>query len=111
MPLCSANGYSLPIGFAAQAVSSGQLDLPALSRGDPADALRALKALNGVGDKVASCAVLFGLHMLDAFPVDVWMKKAIRNHCGPDFDPSVFSPYAGIAQQYMFYYERSGPSA
>ena len=49
--------------------------------------------------------------MLDAFPVDVWMKKAIRNHCGPDFDPSVFSPYAGIAQQYMFYYERSGASA
>ena len=105
-------GYRAPyIISAARAVSSGQLDLPALSRGDPADALRALKALNGVGDKVASCAVLFGLHMLDAFPVDVWMKKAIKNHCGPDFDPSVFSPYAGIAQQYMFYYERSGPSA
>ena len=105
-------GYRAPyIISAAQAVSEGRIDLDALSKGDPDTALRTLKTLNGVGDKVANCAVLFGLHMLDAFPVDVWMKKAIRNHCGPDFDPSVFSPYAGIAQQYMFYYERSGPGS
>jgi N-glycosylase/DNA lyase len=102
-------GYRAPyIISAARAVSEGRIDLDALSKGDPETALRTLKTLNGVGDKVANCAVLFGLHMLDAFPVDVWMKKAIRNHCGPDFDPSVFSPYAGIAQQYMFFYERSG---
>ena len=105
-------GYRAPyIISAARAVSEGRIDLDALSKGDPDTALRTLKTLNGVGDKVANCAVLFGLHMLDAFPVDVWMKKAIRNHCGPDFDPSVFSPYAGIAQQYMFYYERSGPGS
>ncbi len=104
-------GYRAPyIIDAARAVSEGRIDLCSLSKGDPETALKSLKTLNGVGDKVANCAVLFGLHMLDAFPVDVWMKRAISNHCGPDFDPSVFSPYAGIAQQYMFYYERSGVS-
>jgi len=69
-----------------------------------ADLLR----LEGVGEKVASCVALFGLHDLDAFPVDTWMKKAIANHFDKDFDASIFSPYAGLAQQYMFYFERSG---
>ena len=67
-----------------------------------------LLRLNGVGLKVASCVALFGLHDLDAFPVDTWMKKALANHFGAGFDPAVFSPWAGVAQQYMFYYERSG---
>ena len=93
---------------AARAVAEGQTDLEALSRGSPGDARAALKRLHGVGDKVADCAVLFGLGMLDAFPLDVWMKRAVASHYGPGFDPRVFSPYAGIAQQYIFYYTRSG---
>ena len=102
-------GYRAPyIINAAREVDSGRLDLDALASGSPENALSALKSLSGVGDKVANCAVLFGLQMLDAFPVDVWMKKALARHYGSGFDPSVFSPYAGIAQQYMFYYARSG---
>ncbi|MDR3278231.1 MAG: DNA-3-methyladenine glycosylase 2 family protein [Oscillospiraceae bacterium] len=93
---------------AAEAVASGALDLAGLAQKSPEEALTALKRLDGVGDKVASCAVLFGLHMLDAFPIDTWMKKAIARHYGDGFDPKIFSPYAGLAQQYMFYYERSG---
>jgi N-glycosylase/DNA lyase len=93
---------------AARAVAEGRLDLAALSRGTPEDALETLKTLRGVGDKVASCVVLFGLHMLNAFPVDTWIKKVIDTRYGGTFDPAVFSPYAGIAQQYMFYYARSG---
>ena len=38
---------------------------------------RGAQKLNGVGDKVANCVVLFGLHQLDAFPVDVWIKRAL----------------------------------
>lgn len=92
---------------AARAVAEGALDLDALSRGEPSQARIELKKLNGVGDKVADCALLFGLNMLDAFPLDVWMKRAVAEHFGPGFDPGIFSPYAGIAQQYIYYYMRN----
>jgi len=93
---------------AARAVADGSPDLEALSRGAPEDARASLKKLRGVGDKVADCAVLFGLNMLDAFPLDVWMKRAVAEHYGAGFDPAMFAPYAGIAQQYIYYYMRSG---
>ena len=101
-------GYRAPyILDAARAVAGGRLDLAALAGGAPDEAIVALKTLSGVGDKVARCAVLFGLHMLDAFPVDTWIKKAVAENYGKAFDPVVFSPYAGIAQQYMFHYARN----
>lgn len=96
---------------AARAVADGSLDLDALASGSSEKALETLKKMNGIGSKVASCAVLFGLHMLDSFPVDTWIKKAVAENYGKNFDPSVFSPYAGIAQQYIFYYARSGKKA
>ncbi|MCF0120621.1 MAG: DNA-3-methyladenine glycosylase 2 family protein [Oscillospiraceae bacterium] len=103
------SGYRAPyIISAARRVASGELDLEKIASLTPSEALKALKSLNGVGDKVANCAVLFGLTMLDAFPIDVWMKRALAEHYPDGFDPGVFSPYAGIAQQYMFYYARSG---
>jgi len=91
----------------AKMVADGTVDLEAISQGTPDNARIALKKLHGVGDKVADCVMLFGLHMLDAFPLDVWMKRAVEQHYGKDFDPSVFSPYAGIAQQYIFYHMRN----
>ena len=91
---------------ASKAVSGGILDLQALAQGAPNDARAALKSIRGVGSKVADCAVLYGLHMLDSFPLDVWIKRAVAEHYGPGFDPVVFHPYAGIAQQYMYYYIR-----
>jgi len=93
---------------AARAVADGTVDLDALTNASPAEAKAELKKLTGVGDKVADCAVLFGLHMLDAFPLDVWMKRAVAENYGPGFDPGIFSPYAGIAQQYIFHYTRNG---
>lgn len=102
-------GYRAPyILSAAQAVSDGSLDLDALSDAPLDQAVKALRSLNGVGEKVANCAILFSLHKLDAFPIDVWMKKAIKEHYGDGFDPAVLGKYAGIGQQYMFYYQRSG---
>ncbi|MDR2569608.1 MAG: DNA-3-methyladenine glycosylase [Oscillospiraceae bacterium] len=92
---------------AAKAVDNGSLRLEALSQGSLNTARTALKELKGVGDKVADCVMLFGLHMLDAFPVDVWIKRAIKDHYNSSFDPCLFSPYAGIAQQYIFYYIRN----
>jgi len=93
---------------AAKAVTNSEIDLEYLANSTPDKARAALKKLHGVGDKVADCVMLFGLHMLDAFPLDVWMKRAVANHYGPDFDPKIFSPYSGIAQQYIFHYMRNG---
>lgn len=102
-------GYRAPyIIGAARAVAAGEMDLDALSSESFGVALKALKGLNGVGDKVANCVILFGLHMDDAFPIDVWMKKAIGTHYPEGLDPAVFGGHAGLAQQYMFYYQRSG---
>jgi N-glycosylase/DNA lyase len=102
-------GYRAPyIISAARAVAEGALDLDALADGGDGEARRALKALPGVGDKVANCVALFGLHKLDVFPVDTWMKKVIKERYNGDLDPAVFGGYAGIAQQYMFFHARSG---
>lgn len=93
---------------AACAVAAGRLDLDAISSLTYEEAVRLLKAQNGIGDKVANCVVLFGLNMLSAFPVDVWIKKVLSSQYEKDFSPEVFGDYAGVAQQYMFFYARSG---
>jgi len=92
---------------AAKKVADGFINLDELAKGSPDNARSFLKQIRGVGNKVADCVLLFGFHMLDAFPLDVWMKRAVALHYGPDFDSGIFSPYAGIAQQYIFHYSRA----
>ena len=102
------SGYRAPYVLeAARAVESGALDLTALAQAPFEEAVSALCRLNGVGKKVANCVALFGLHNLSGFPVDTWMRKALRDHFSPDFDPGFFGSYAGLAQQYIFFYARS----
>ncbi len=93
---------------AARAVATGKIDLEALAEADCDTAIKGLLSLNGVGKKVANCALLFGLGHMEAFPIDVWMKRALQEHFAPDFDPVSLGEYAGLAQQYIFYYARSG---
>lgn len=93
---------------AAAAVASGELDLDELAIGSYELAFKQLKSIKGIGDKVANCVILFGLQMPDAFPVDVWMKKALKENYSHDFDPKIFGSAAGLAQQYIFYFARSG---
>jgi N-glycosylase/DNA lyase len=71
-------------------------------------AIEKLCTVKGIGRKVASCALLFGFKKYDAFPIDVWMKRVAERRF-PELEeltPSTFGKYAGIAQQYLFYYER-----
>lgn len=93
---------------AANSVLSGETDLNELIKTDAVSAKKALLKINGVGEKVANCAVLFGLYHMEAFPIDVWIKRALKEHFPDDFDPAVLGEYAGLAQQYIFYYARSG---
>ncbi len=64
-----------------------------------------LKTILGVGDKVADCTLLFGFQKLDAFPKDVWIKRAMEKYfpCGL---PKSATKYMGIVQQYIFNYVR-----
>ncbi|MBR5495844.1 MAG: DNA glycosylase [Oscillospiraceae bacterium] len=64
-----------------------------------------LMKIKGVGPKVADCALLFGFYKLDAFPKDVWIKRVMEKYY-PDGLPEFAVEYGGIAQQYLFHYER-----
>ncbi|MBR3686613.1 MAG: DNA-3-methyladenine glycosylase 2 family protein [Clostridia bacterium] len=91
---------------AASRMSSREIDLDLIEKMNTADAVKYLCSVKGIGPKVASCALLFGFAKLDAFPIDVWIKKVIAKYFDADFDPDSLGQYAGIAQQYLFYYER-----
>ena len=92
---------------AACKIVSGEVSLEQVATCGYAQALEELKKIKGVGDKVANCVLLFGFGYYEAFPIDVWVKRVIEKYYGEGFDPTVFGKYAGIAQQYLFYYERN----
>lgn len=93
---------------AAQKVASGGVQLEKCRTADYEEARRELMKITGVGVKVADCTLLFGLHRIEAFPVDVWMKRAMEK-LFPQMTPDDFGEYAGIAQQYIFHYSRMHP--
>ena len=93
---------------AARQVASGTLDLGAAARLPLPEAQARLTGVAGVGPKVASCALLYGMHRMDAFPMDVWMKR-VMGTLFPGRGPEWFGPYVGVAQQYLFHYGRHHP--
>ncbi len=102
---------------AARRVAEGTLDLQAPYGGDVHDARAQLLACEGVGEKIANCVLLFAYGRQEAFPVDVWVMKALRQLYFPrrkrtlpqlqKFASKHFGPNAGYAQQYLFHYARS----
>jgi N-glycosylase/DNA lyase len=78
-----------------------------------AAAKKKLMELPGVGEKVADCVLLFACGRFEAFPVDVWIKRAMERYCRggekkvAEFARSYFGKYAGYAQQFIYHYERS----
>lgn len=106
---------------AARAVEAGHLDLEGLRLQSTEKARERLTSLVGVGPKIADCVLLFAYGFQDAFPVDVWVQKALSQlyfpgrKRSPDqlkrFAGSHFGPHAGYAQQYLFHYMRTRPGA
>lgn len=93
---------------AAEKVAFGEISLAEIAlTGKYEYTLEELKKILGVGDKVASCVALFGFGNLEAFPIDVWMKRAIDEYFDGKLDPTSLGPYAGVAQQYIFHYIRN----
>jgi len=111
-------GFRAPFLLAAaRRVAEGKLDLQALAE-LPVEAARAeLIDLPGVGPKICNCVLLFAYGRQEAFPVDVWVMKALRQMYFPrrkrtlrqlqEFAATHFGPNAGYAQQYLFHYARS----
>ena len=98
-------GYILS---AAEKIACGEVSLEDIeSKASYEYTVETLKQIKGIGDKVASCAALFGFANLEAFPIDVWMKRAIDTYFDGKLDPKTLGPYAGIAQQYIFHYIRN----
>lgn len=114
--LCSAGTdkiFELKTGFrakyiydAAEKVASGKIDLSLIDQMSTDEATQYLMQIKGVGLKVASCALLFGFNKTDAFPVDVWVKRVLAKYYPDGLDLTSLGEFAGMIQQYLFYYER-----
>ncbi len=109
--------FDLKTGFrakyiydAVERILDGSLSVEQImNEPDIEKAIESLCLVKGIGRKVASCALLFGFCKYDAFPIDVWMKRVALKYFGEqgeDLSAKSFGAYAGIAQQYLFYYER-----
>ncbi len=71
------------------------------------EAMEALQTIKGIGPKVASCILIFSYQRREGFPMDVWMKKVMREYY-PGMTPEYFHPYEALSQQYLFSWIRSG---
>lgn len=116
----------------AKVVNSQELFFESLKNSDYLQAKKILLDLPGVGQKVADCVLLFSLEKLDAFPIDVWIKRAITTIYASHFNSSFikqilvkgsltpkeyetisyfgreyFGRYAGYAQEYLFHLLRT----
>lgn len=100
---------------AAKKVSGNAIDLDKIKKLSTPDAKNALMSINGIGNKVSDCILLFGLNRQDSFPVDVWIKR-IMEYCYFDGTQPIstisecadekFGSLGGYAQQYLFFWAR-----
>jgi len=103
---------------AARQLAEGVVDFHALEIMDTTQASRELQKLEGVGEKVAHCILLYAGRRLDAFPVDVWVnrllqklyrhKKRPRPELTHRWALKKFGPHCGLAQLYLFHWFRNG---
>ena len=101
----------------ARAVVEGKIELERLRQLSVETARAELMHLPGVGRKIADCMLLFAYGFQSAFPVDVWVIKALQKLYFPrrrasakrlrHFSETHFGPNAGYAQQYLFHYMRT----
>jgi N-glycosylase/DNA lyase len=100
---------------ALESLCSCNQDMEWISCQEPGICHAELQKFAGVGPKVADCIMLFSMGKYSAFPVDVWVKRAMQHFYQiPDaslkrireFGIEKFGELSGFAQQYLFYYTR-----
>jgi N-glycosylase/DNA lyase len=129
---CGVGYRAKAIKAVAKHIISGNLDIDNLIRIKYHDAKEELLKVYGIGNKIADCILLFSLDKLDAFPIDVWILRALSRYYSWLFNENengnkyrmteritinqykvlssvmrnYFGKYSGYAQQYIFYYIR-----
>lgn len=101
---------------ATQKIANKEINLDEIINLNYLEAKKVLMQLDGIGDKVASCILLFSMRKTESFPVDTWIKKVMAQLYNESkdikkiakFAEEKFGKYGGIAQQYLFYYMRNG---
>jgi N-glycosylase/DNA lyase len=103
---------------AARMIAEGHVDLVKVAAMDDVEAMKELRRLPGVGEKVANCVLLFGFERLEAFPIDVWIERVLiegyfSGESGVsrerlrEFTREYFGRFGGYAQQYLFHHART----
>ena len=122
---CGLGYRTKAIKAAADAISSGRLEFDLLRKSGYYESKKELMQVYGIGNKIADCVLLFSLEKLDAFPIDVWIARALASHYSwlhkskfhdkitphqyqqlSDDARRYFGKYAGYAQQYLYYHTR-----
>ena len=111
-------GYRAPyLREAAKAAAERSVNLTALDKLPYSAAKETLIQLPGVGPKIADCVLLFAYGKQEAFPMDVWVKRALEELYFQGrrmhqiqlqaFAAQHFAPFNGYAQQYLFHFMRT----
>ena len=87
------------------ACNSSRKNLSALRNASDDEVRESLLKIKGVGAKVAECTLLFGFGRVDAFPIDVWVRRVV-GELYPNGLPECMDGVRGIAQQYLFHWRR-----
>lgn len=97
-----------------QDIVSGNFDYNLIDNMNSDDALKYLMSYKGIGEKVASCILLFGYHRFDVFPIDTWVKKYMKDKYSLEkvsdirkFMLDKYSNNCGLVIQYIFHYSRN----
>ena len=113
-------GFRAPyVDKATKMVLEGELDLGRLVRMPYPEAKAKLMECPGIGPKIADCIAVFSLDKLEAFPIDVWVRRALGEWYFPgqktppdrvllEWAQGHFGRYGGYAQQYLFHGRRLG---
>lgn len=112
--LCKVGFRDKYIYDIVQAINLNLLDLNKIYEMNDTDALNYLIGFKGIGNKVASCILLFAYHKFNVYPIDTWVKKYMKDEYGIETEKDIkkftnekYMEYSGLAIQYMFNYKRN----
>lgn len=95
-------------------INDKNIDLDLIDNMQSADALNYLMKNKGIGQKVASCILLFAYSRFDVYPIDTWVKKYMKDTYSitdiseiKNYTKNKYNENSGLIIQYMFHYKRN----